>query len=95
MPTQGTGLGIVLSVTLFLSIPPGGTLAAAEMALERGLACSTGGGTHHAYPGYGSGYCLINDLAVAAAAELQREAVHRVLIVDLDVHQVDWVQGLH
>lgn len=93
MPTRGVGLGIVSSLILSLSTPPGGTLLAAEVALERGLACSTGGGTHHAYPGHGSGYCLINDLAVAAAALLQRGAVHRVLVVDLDVHQVDGVQG--
>ena len=89
LPTRATGLGILSSVTLSLSTPPGGTLLTAEVALERGLACSTGGGTHHAYPGYGSGYCLINDLAVAAAALLQQGAVHRVLVVDLDVHQVD------
>lgn len=69
--------------------PPftGGTLLAAELALQRGLACSTAGGTHHAFPAFGSGFCLLNDLAVAAkyvSASLER----KVLIVDLDVHQV-------
>ncbi|KAM6932779.1 LOW QUALITY PROTEIN: uncharacterized protein PEZ65_007881 [Lycodopsis pacificus] len=44
----------------------GGTVLAAEVALQRGLACSTAGGTHHAFPSYGSGFCLLNDLAVAA-----------------------------
>ncbi|TWW76952.1 Histone deacetylase 11 [Takifugu flavidus] len=66
----------------------GGTLLAAELALQRGLACSTAGGTHHAFPGFGSGFCLLNDLAVAAkyvSASLKR----KVLIVDLDVHQGD------
>lgn len=65
----------------------GGTLLAAELALQRGLACSTAGGTHHAFPAFGSGFCLLNDLAVAAkyvSASLKK----KVLIVDLDVHQV-------
>lgn len=39
---------------------------AAETALKRGLACNLAGGTHHAFPNYGSGFCVINDLAVAA-----------------------------
>lgn len=62
-------------------------MLAAEIALQRGLACSTAGGTHHAFPGFGSGFCLLNDLAVAAkhaSSSLKR----KVLIVDLDVHQV-------
>ncbi|XP_076447092.1 uncharacterized protein SYNPCC7002_A1628-like [Babylonia areolata] len=67
----------------------GGTLLAAQLSLSRGLACSTGGGTHHAYPGHGSGYCLINDMAVAASTLLHWDTVDRVLIVDLDVHQGD------
>ncbi|XP_033743518.1 uncharacterized protein SYNPCC7002_A1628-like isoform X2 [Pecten maximus] len=67
----------------------GGTLLAAKLALERGVACSTGGGTHHAFPGYGSGYCLINDLAITAATLIRDKMVDKVLIVDLDVHQGD------
>ncbi|XP_045123575.1 uncharacterized protein SYNPCC7002_A1628-like isoform X1 [Portunus trituberculatus] len=67
----------------------GGTCLAAKLSLECGLACSTGGGTHHAYPDHGSGYCLINDLAVAAYHLLQSGMVDKVLIVDLDVHQGD------
>lgn len=61
---------------------------AAKIALEVGVACSTGGGTHHAFPSYGSGYCLINDMGVTAATLLREGSVERVLIVDLDVHQV-------
>ncbi|KAK7476730.1 hypothetical protein BaRGS_00032023, partial [Batillaria attramentaria] len=67
----------------------GGTILAARLALERGLACSTGGGTHHAYADKGSGYCLLNDMAVTAASLLDDGTVQRVLIVDLDVHQGD------
>ncbi|XP_042218645.1 uncharacterized protein SYNPCC7002_A1628-like isoform X2 [Homarus americanus] len=67
----------------------GGTLLAAKLSLERGLACSTGGGTHHAFPDHGSGYCLINDLAVAAHNLIACGLATKILIVDLDVHQGD------
>ncbi|XP_063415625.1 uncharacterized protein SYNPCC7002_A1628-like [Mytilus trossulus] len=66
-----------------------GTLLAAKLALERGIACSTGGGTHHAFPDHGSGYCLVNDLAVTAMSLVLTGSVHRVVVVDLDVHQGD------
>lgn len=66
----------------------GGTVLAAKLSLEFGMACSTGGGTHHAFPDRGSGYCLINDLAVTAEHLLQSGLAEKVLIVDLDVHQV-------
>uniref|UniRef100_A0A9J8CBS8 Histone deacetylase 12 n=1 Tax=Cyprinus carpio carpio TaxID=630221 RepID=A0A9J8CBS8_CYPCA len=68
----------------------GGTVLAGEIAVQRGLACSTAGGTHHAFPSYGSGFCLLNDLAVAAK-HLMGESTsrRRILIVDLDVHQGD------
>jgi acetoin utilization deacetylase AcuC-like enzyme len=64
-----------------------GTLLTAELALRYGLACNTAGGTHHAARSHGAGYCIFNDLAVAAASLLNRGVVSRVLIVDLDVHQ--------
>ncbi|XP_042075583.1 uncharacterized protein SYNPCC7002_A1628 isoform X5 [Haplochromis burtoni] len=72
----------------------GGTVLAAEVALQRGLACSTAGGTHHAFPSYGSGFCLLNDLAVAAKYTMDNSpnspsTKRKVLIVDLDVHQGD------
>ena len=67
----------------------GGTLLAALVSLQRGLASSTAGGTHHAGPDYGSGFCLLNDLAITAASLLSLKLVEKVLIVDLDVHQGD------
>lgn len=67
----------------------GGTVLTAKLALQKGLACNTAGGTHHAFPAYGSGFCIFNDLAIAAR-QLQREGlIQKVLIVDLDVHQGD------
>jgi acetoin utilization deacetylase AcuC-like enzyme len=67
----------------------GGTLSAARHALEHGVAGNLAGGTHHAHAGFGSGYCVFNDLAVAAATLLAERRVERVLVVDLDVHQGD------
>lgn len=67
----------------------GSTLLAAELALEHGLACSTAGGTHHAFRDAGSGFCIFNDLAVAARSLHRRGLARRVLIADLDVHQGD------
>jgi acetoin utilization deacetylase AcuC-like enzyme len=65
----------------------GGTVRTAQLALETGLACNTAGGTHHAGPARGAGFCILNDLAVAAHWALRREDVDTVLVVDLDVHQ--------
>jgi acetoin utilization deacetylase AcuC-like enzyme len=67
----------------------GGTILTAQLALERGLACNTAGGTHHAFPSYGSGFCIFNDLAIAARLLQKLGLVSKVLIVDLDVHQGD------
>lgn len=66
-----------------------GTLAAAEAALECGLAANVAGGSHHAMPDGGAGYCVMNDLAIAARALLKAGRVKRLLILDLDVHQGD------
>ncbi len=67
----------------------GGTVLTAQLAMRHGLACSTAGGTHHAHPDFGSGFCIFNDLAVATRVVQRDEGVGRVLIVDLDVHQGD------
>lgn len=67
----------------------GGTILAARLALAEGMAGNAAGGTHHAFPDYGSGFCIFNDLATAAQVLLAEGLVQRVLIVDLDVHQGD------
>jgi acetoin utilization deacetylase AcuC-like enzyme len=67
----------------------GGTLLTARLALRHGVACHLAGGTHHAYPDHGSGFCIFNDCAVAAAVLLQESAVQQVMVLDLDVHQGD------
>jgi acetoin utilization deacetylase AcuC-like enzyme len=70
-------------------IAVGGTILTARLALQHGLACNTAGGTHHAFPDYGSGFCIFNDLAIAARLLLTEGVVNQILIVDLDVHQGD------
>ncbi|MEM9752866.1 MAG: histone deacetylase [Planctomycetota bacterium] len=67
----------------------GGTMRTAELALEHGLAANCAGGTHHAHADYGSGFCILNDLAVAAQHLLDHFGVSQVLVIDLDVHQGD------
>lgn len=66
-----------------------GTILTAELALAHGLACNTAGGTHHAFREYGSGFCILNDLALTTELLLLQGRASRVLILDLDVHQGD------
>ena len=56
--------------------------------------CAYVGGTHHAFADAGSGFCILNDLAYTATVLLQQGAVQRVLILDLDVHQVRMCAGV-
>ncbi len=65
----------------------GGTCEAAACALERGIAMNLAGGTHHAFPDHGEGFCVFNDVAVAVRALQHRGRIARAAIIDLDVHQ--------
>jgi acetoin utilization deacetylase AcuC-like enzyme len=67
----------------------GGTLLAARLALDHGLAGSTAGGSHHGQRETGAGFCVFNDVAIAAKALKWEGAIHHALVVDLDVHQGD------
>ena len=67
----------------------GGTLLAARLALHHGLACNTAGGSHHAGPQGGAGFCTFNDVGVVGRALLDSGEIGRALVVDLDVHQGD------
>ena len=68
---------------------PLGTLKTAELALQHGVACHLAGGTHHAHYDFGSGFCMVNDLAYTATTLIAQQRVNNVLIFDLDVHQGD------
>lgn len=65
----------------------GGTLQNVAFALEHGLSMNIAGGTHHAYTAHGEGFCLLNDMAVAAQWLLDTGKAKRILILNLDVHQ--------
>ena len=68
-------------------VATGGTVLASKLAINYGLACNTAGGSHHANFNEGAGYCVFNDVAVAAKHMLSKKFIKRVLIIDLDVHQ--------
>ncbi len=64
-----------------------GTILAAKNALRDGVASNLAGGTHHAFPGHGEGYCVLNDIAIATRV-LQRDGLaRRIAVIDCDVHQ--------
>ena len=65
----------------------GGTVLASKLALQNRLSCNTAGGSHHATRDEGAGYCVFNDVAVAAKHVLSKKTIKKVLIIDLDVHQ--------
>ncbi|MXX78048.1 MAG: histone deacetylase, partial [Gemmatimonadales bacterium] len=64
-----------------------GTIDAAWMALEDGVAANLAGGTHHAFPDHGEGFCVLNDVGVAVRVLRRGGWIRRALVVDLDVHQ--------
>ena len=66
-----------------------GTVLAARLALEHGIACNTAGGSHHARHAQGAGFCTFNDVAVAASLLLAGGEIANALVLDLDVHQGD------
>lgn len=66
-----------------------GTLNAAIAALEDGMAGNLGGGTHHAMPDHGRGFCIFNDVAIALRQLLREGAIRKALVLDCDVHQGD------
>jgi acetoin utilization deacetylase AcuC-like enzyme len=83
------GFAVTPQVAARSVLVAGGTFGAAMWALENGWAANGAGGSHHAGPMGGAGYCVLNDLAVAAEALVLTGRVRRILIVDLDVHQGD------
>lgn len=75
-------------------LSPGGTWAAARLAMIHGYAANAAGGSHHALADTGAGYCVFNDLAIAANRLIVEGDARRILILDLDVHQGDGTASL-
>jgi len=83
------GFAVTPAVARRAVLSPGGTWLAAKRAIAHGFAANAAGGSHHALPDSGAGYCVFNDLAIAALRLLGEGDARRILIVDLDVHQGD------
>ncbi|MFT3680744.1 MAG: histone deacetylase [Ferruginibacter sp.] len=64
-----------------------GTIDCCLHAIQNGVALNVAGGTHHAFAGRGEGFCLLNDMAIAANYLLKKNSAQQILVVDLDVHQ--------
>jgi len=82
-----TGLPWSAELVLRARRAVGGTIAACRAALGEGLAANLAGGTHHAYPDHGEGYCVFNDVAVAARVMQQERQASRIVMIDCAVHQ--------
>lgn len=83
------GFPVTADVARRAQVSPGGTWLAAKLALQHGYAANAAGGSHHALPDTGAGYCVFNDLAIAALRLVGEGDAPRILIVDCDVHQGD------
>ena len=81
------GFPINNSVVRRSFVATGGTVLASKLALDSKLACNTAGGSHHATFDCGAGYCVFNDVAVAANYLKNKGFAKKILILDLDVHQ--------
>lgn len=83
------GFPVTGQVAARAQLVPGGTWLAATLAMRHGFAANGAGGSHHALTDSGAGYCVFNDLAIAAHRLVTEGMAQRVLIVDGDVHQGD------
>ncbi|WP_375403281.1 histone deacetylase [uncultured Sphingomonas sp.] len=92
--TRRIGFPVTPEVAARAAVVPGGTWLAARLALEHGYGANTAGGSHHALHDTGAGFCIFNDLAVAAVRLIQDGTVRRVAVVDVDVHQGDGTAAL-
>lgn len=88
------GFAVTATVARRAVAVPGGTWRAARLALRHGFAANSAGGSHHALADTGAGYCVFNDLALAAVRLVEEGTVERVLVVDVDVHQGDGTAAL-
>ncbi|GGE74154.1 histone deacetylase family protein [Sphingomonas prati] len=92
--TRRIGFPVTERVARRALLSPGGTWLAAKLAMRHGFAANAAGGSHHALYDTGAGYCVFNDLVIAANRLIAERDVDRILILDLDVHQGDGTAAL-
>lgn len=92
--TRRIGFEVTAQVARRSARVPGGTWRAGIEAVDKGFAVNSAGGSHHALYQTGAGYCVFNDLAVAAHRLVEEGRTARILIVDCDVHQGDGTASL-
>ena len=82
-------IGFPLSAELILreTIITQGTIDCCHFAMENQIAMNVAGGTHHAFTNRGEGFCLLNDVGIAANYLLDKQLATKILVIDLDVHQ--------
>jgi acetoin utilization deacetylase AcuC-like enzyme len=88
------GFAVTPHISRRSQLSVGGTWLAAKLAIAHGYAANSAGGSHHALADTGAGYCVFNDLAVAANRLIAERNADRILILDLDVHQGDGTAAL-
>lgn len=95
-PTEERKLGLPWSKGLVRRsrLAAQGSINAAFMALEDGIAANLAGGTHHAFPDHGEGFCVLNDVAIAIRRLAHEQIIKRALVIDLDVHQGNGTAGI-
>ena len=88
-PTEERRLGFPWSAALVERSrrTVGGTIAAARHALIHGVAMNLAGGTHHAFPDHGEGFCVFNEVAITIRLLQRERLIRRAAVIDLDVHQ--------
>jgi len=88
-PQQVRRIGFSLDETLVEreAVIMQGTVQAAEYAMQYGVGMNIAGGTHHAYANRGEGFCMLNDIAIAANVLRHHHKIRKALVIDLDVHQ--------
>jgi acetoin utilization deacetylase AcuC-like enzyme len=92
--TRRIGFAVTDRVMRRSMLSPGGTWLAAKLAMVHGYAANAAGGSHHALSDTGAGYCVFNDLAIAANRLIGQGDASHILILDLDVHQGDGTASL-
>jgi acetoin utilization deacetylase AcuC-like enzyme len=88
-PHEQTRIGFQVTPQLYsrCRYETGGTIGTVRFALSEGIAANLGGGTHHAFPDHGAGFCLLNDVAVAIRALRADLGPFKTLLIDTDAHQ--------